>query len=209
MRVSAGAGLTVTVLMDRRITPAIRAAMEGSGGDPDVSFEPNSALYAEFTRHPPLNASFVLQTTGGLVIERKQLDRPLASVELAPIHGLPHTALFLTVNYSAGMGGWNGPATDLIVPAETGLAPVRVVAAGGRTEPFSIYQTLHAGWFVSASRFGGPEELMFVFCKSGPGSDGRQGYDTFRFVGGRWTVATRLAGACGEIENLPPRSEFP
>ncbi len=212
-RVPAGdtGGDTLVILRDRRITPALKELTQGNGGNPDMMFEQGDPRAAEFDRHPFLNAHLLLVSASGAVIAQKRLERPLADIKPAPLHGLPSPAFLLAVDRRTGMGVNNGPETQLLVPSEQRLDPVEAVAERGGIGggPIQLDSTLRAGWQIVPARSGGTEEIVSVSCQAGRGGQPLQTYQTYRFRDGQWVVASRQRGECGEIEVLPPRREFP
>ena len=212
-RVPAGAAGTVVVLEDQRLTPELQRALWGRE-DPEVALEAGSPGLAELTRRPLGNAQIWLVSPSGELVARRALDVPQAKVEPAPLHGLPAPAFFLTMDYAVGMGGFNGPTTELIVPTQHQLRPVEATRPDGSGDPISLALTMHAAWKVVPNRDGqglagrATEEIESVYCGTSR-SQPVQAYETYRFVNGAWTVATRLHGECGSIEEFPPRREFP
>lgn len=203
-------GEVLMILEDRRIDPALREKMWGGSDDPDLLFDRGSPLAAEFTRRPFLNAQLLLLSASSTVVARKQLERPLATIEPAPLHGLPAPTFLLTVDYSSGVGGFSGPAAQLLVPSERRLNPSEAVTDRGRSSgPIVLSSTLHAAWKVVPSHFGATEEIQVVHCQSAKGDQTSEMYQTYRFRDGRWTVASRQHGECDEIETFPAGREFP
>ena len=199
----------LVMLEDRRITPAVRSQMWRHSDDADILFGEDSAISREWQRRPLLNAQLFLVSATGAVIAKKQFERALAAVEQAPVHGLSTPTFLLTIDYSAGFGGYSGPFSQLLAPAERRLDPVEAVNARGQSGPIALASTLHAGWKVVPSRRGGTEEIEEVSCASGKGTETSQLYETYRYDGSRWTVISRQHGECSEIEVFPPRGEFP
>ena len=204
-------GDTLVILRDRRITPTLMELTQGNGGNPYMMFEQGDPLLAEFERHPFLNAQLLLVSASGAVVAQKRLERPLADIKPAPLHGLPSPAFLLDVDYRTGMGVNNGPETRLLVPSERRLDPVEAVAERGGIGGGPIYLdiTLRAGWQIVPARSGGTEEIVSISCQGSRGGQPLQTYQTYRFRDGQWVVASRQRGECGEIEVLPPRREFP
>ncbi len=204
-------GDTLVILRDQRITPALEQKMEGNGGDTDLMFKQGDPLKAEFERHPFLNAQLLLVSASGAVIAQKRLERPLADIKPAPLHGLPSPAFLFTVDYSSGMGGFSGPATQLLVPSERGLDPVTAVAERGGVGggPIQLASTLHTLWQIVPARSGGTEEIESTFCQPGSGEQTLRTYQTYRFQDGRWVVSSRQHNECGPLDLFPPRREFP
>ena len=202
--------MTLTLLQDVRITPTLREAMEGSGGDPDVAFSDHGQPYAEFTARPVRNGQLLLQTADGTVIGRTMLDRPFASIEPAPLHGMPVPTFLFMVNYSVGMGGFNGPVSVLLAPVTQGLTPLQATPErGGRSETIGLASTLHASWKIVPARTGGTEEILEATCPLSVNGTSNLRLRTYRFRDGRWIVALRTAGECGELEAFPERRLFP
>lgn len=199
----AGGGTTLVLFLDRRITPAVRDAVWGND-------EYAPALDAEFTRKPPLNAQLLLLSGTGEAIGRRGLERPRANLDPSPVHQLPVPTVQLTVDYSVGMGGFNGPFGELLSTLEHGLSAVEATPIqGGASRPIALNSTLHSIWRVVPARQGGPEEIDVATCPVDDNGTGTLHLRSYRFTNGRWTVATRNRGECGDIEVFPKRSEFP
>lgn len=138
------------------------------------------------------------------------LEMPFATIEPAPLHGMPVPTFLFMVDFSAGMGGFNGPFSVLLAPLTQGLKPLQAMAdRGGRSEPIGLAATLHSSWQIVPSRAGGREEILLASCP-GP-SDGSATLElrTYRFRDGRWTFAARSAGPCADVEVFPDRRLFP
>ncbi len=206
----AGPGSPVLVVLeDLRLTPKLRREAWGSG-PPDMQLDPHDPLSAQLVHAPFLPARLqLLSPTGQVLAETREKDYPLAMVEPAPIHGLPVPTVFYTVDMSAGMGGFSGPATVLLTPTTSGLTPVQVLPdKGGRPDTLGFMNTLHAQSAIVPARRGGPEEIEDAVCdRTTP--DGRLVLYTSRFLNGQWHRAERNGGACDDVEVMPPRSAFP
>ncbi len=208
-RVAAGGGMTLVLLQDSRITPAIRDAMEPSGGDPDQAFADAPRLRAEFNARPLKDGQLLLLASDGSVTGRTQLDRPFASIKPAPLHGLPVPTFLFEVNESGGTGS-TGPITQLLAPVQLGLMPVQAVPdQGGPSKPINLAATIHEMWRIAPARKGGTEQIEYVVCSIRTNGMGPMYLMTYRFHDGRWTSATRIQGECGELEEFPDRRLFP
>ena len=199
---------TLVVLEDRRLTPRVRDKLWGAG-DVTMAFEERDPIVADVRRRPLLNARLQLLSSAGAVLAERDEEYPLAKIEAAPIHGLPTPAFLFTVDMSAGWGGFSGPATWLLTPATTQLAPVPFVPEGkGKVGEIVLASTLHTDWRVVPPRHGGPDEIERAYCPGG--DDGPVlTLETYRFHDGQWHRAERRGGACADIEGMPPRSAFP
>ena len=197
------------VLEDGRLTPALRERLWGTG-DPDVAFGPHDPLLAQLTRQPLLPARLqLLSPMGQVLAETREKDYPLAKVKPAPIHGLPVPMIFYTVDMSAGLGGFSGPAATALTPTTQALAPVHdIPERGGKPEILGFMSTLHHQWAIVPARRGGPEEIEDARCDRTT-SDGRLILIVHHFHDGQWHRAERNAGACDDAEVMPPRSALP
>ena len=84
------------------------------------------------------------------------------------MRGPPTPTFLFTVDMSAGWGGFSGPATWLLTPATTQLAPVPFVPEGkGKGGEIGLASTLHAGWRIVPPRRGGSEEIESAYCPGG------------------------------------------
>ena len=201
--------VAVEVLEDARISASLRKAMWAVSDDPSFVL-PDSPLAAQFTRRPPLNAKVRLVDAGGTVTAEQLLERPLATVALAPLHGLPWQPVWLTVDYSIGMGSDAGPITTLLLPAGQKLDPATYAGPHGQSGPIRLASTLKTAWCIVPGWTGGPEELEEIACRPDDGGDFTTSLATYRYAGGGWQLAVRKkAGWWESDEVFPPRSAFP
>jgi hypothetical protein len=200
---------TLALLLDRRITPRLRDAAWGAG-DPGQDLKEGDPLQADFNRLPPLNARLRLLSETGDVMAEVRAERPLAKLSVAPIHGLPDLIFDFEVDYSAGMGGFSGPAATLLDPAKTGLAAIPDISdTTGKIGTLEFASSLHALWQIVPARHGGPEEIESAICPGG--GDGTQvmTLSSYRFRNGQWHGTDRRGAPCSDLEVMPPRTAFP
>ncbi len=204
-----GGPFAVEVLEDARISASLRKQMWNVSDDPSFVL-PDSPLAAEFTRRPPLGARVRLMDAGGTVMAEQLLERPLATVALAPLHGLPSQPVWLTVDYSIGMGSYAGPITTLLLPANQKLDPVTYAGPHGQSGAVQLTSTLKTAWRTVPGRAGGTEELEEIACRPNDGDDFTTSLSTYRYVGGAWQLAVRKRAGFWEADEVfPPRSAFP
>ncbi|WP_047306181.1 MULTISPECIES: hypothetical protein [Pseudomonas] len=199
-QVLVGDGSVLEVLEDLRITPELHANSWGSGLDAD-------SLLQSDDEHPvaPLGALARLVSDGGEVLAQKSLGYPMATVEKAPLNGLPSPAFFLTIDQTAPMGSYSGPATEVLMPEQSQLDPVLCQGEGGERQPLVFAQTGKAAWQIVPSDKGGTESIQQVSSASSmENEEFITTYRTFRYVDGQWTVASRQQAGYWDME-----SEFP
>ncbi len=207
--VAAGGGKTLVLLQDARLTPAIRRAMESSGGEPVMAFPDRGALYNEFTARPIRNGQLLLLSGEGQVIGRRPFAYPFATIKPAPLHGMSAPTFLFEIDESAGTGS-TGPVTELLAPVQQGLDPVQAAGdRGGRPGPIRLSATIVAMWRIVPARSGGTEEIEEATCGRDANGSGTLYLRTYRFHDGRWTFAARSGGECGELEVFPDRRLFP
>ncbi|WP_421548997.1 hypothetical protein [Pseudomonas sp. QD4] len=205
-QVLVGDGSVLEVLEDLRITPQMHADSWGSALDAD-SFDAS----ADLENHPLLEAQARLIADSGEVLAQKDLGYPLATVEKAPINGLPAPAFFLTIDMTAPMGSYSGPATEVLVPAQNQLDPLRYLAETGEKRPLVLAETGKAAWKVVPANDSATESIQQVSSAPAPqGEDFVTTYRTYRYVDGQWQVASRQQPGYWENESeFPQPSAFP
>jgi hypothetical protein len=197
------AGTFLEILEDARITPGLHKTLWGSGAGTDGL--PDGVSHA-----PLLNAQVRLVSAADTVLASRKLDYPLASLEAAPLHGLPSPTWFLTIDATAPMGSYSGPGTEMLVPAQSGLEAVRYTSAQGEAAPLVLARTGKADWKIVPARAGGIEEIEDVFCANADGDNFVTTYRTYRFVDGKWQAASRqLRGLWESDRQFPARPDFP
>lgn len=205
-QVLVGDGSVLEVLEDLRITPQLHADSWGSALDGE-SFDES----ANIENNPLLEAQARLMADSGEVLAQKALGYPLAIVEKAPLNGLPAPAFFLTIDMTAPMGSYSGPATEVLVPEQSQLDPVRYVAETGEQRPLVLAETGKAAWKVVPANNSATESILQVSSAPAPqGEDFVTTYRTYRYVDGQWQVASRQAPGYWENESeFPEPSAFP
>nr|WP_314564917.1 hypothetical protein [uncultured Pseudomonas sp.] len=201
------AGIALQVLEDQRITAQLHKDRWGNGLDEDSFDDPDDLI-----QHPLLEAMVRLLSASGEVVEQKDLGYPLAMVKKAPLTGMPEPVYFLTIDETATMGTYSGPATQLLLPARQQLTPLNYKATDGKLKPLTLADTGKAAWKIATSAKDGPDELLQVssFMEGNNEDDFVTRYQTFRFVDGHWQVASRQKAGYWDTESdFPARTMFP
>ncbi|RAS39326.1 hypothetical protein BX591_101665 [Paraburkholderia bryophila] len=203
-------GDSIELLEDERITPALQKQLWGTGAS-EEGLPGNDPK-------PLAKAQLRLVSTSGAIAATRQLDYPLARVQPAPLHGLPGPVLFLTVDATAPMGSYSGPATQILMPPRQSLDPVQYTTDDGKTSPLVLAATGKSAWKISPARNGGADEIQQVACSpdfdkkdsTGDDDDFVTRYETYRFVDGKWLLARRQRPGIWESEQeFPKRNMFP
>src|SRR5262249_32915423 len=146
----AAIGDELQLLEDPRITPALQKELWDTGTVSD--------------RVPDArNAELRLVRPDGTVADTIALERPLAQIERARLYGSTARDPFLIpVDYGAGAGSYNGPATFLIEPTEGHLNFLEARDhATRKSERITLMRTLKSDWrFIPASAGSGQEILQ-------------------------------------------------
>ncbi|MGE7958943.1 hypothetical protein ACQKQA_20570 [Pseudomonas sp. NPDC089530] len=205
-----GDGTVLEVLEDRRITAQLHAQSWGTGLDEETFDESSDSEH-----QPPLEARVRLVSEVGEVLAEESLGYPLAKVEKAPLGGLPYPAFFLTVDQTAPMGTYSGPATQILAPTQSRLEPVLYRTEKGEQRPLIVAQTGKAAWQILPAASGATESIAQVSTApasegEGEGEDFVITYRTYRWVDGQWTTATRQQPGYWDMESeFPEPTSFP
>lgn len=200
-------GAALQVLEDLRISAQLHQDSWGNGLDEDSFDEPNDLM-----QHPLLEAQVRLLSASGEVLAQEDLGYPLAMVQKAPLTGLPEPVYFLTIDETATMGTYSGPATQLLLPTKQQLTPLNYKAADGKLKPLTLANTGKAAWKIATPAKDGVDELLQVssFMEGDGEDDFVTRYQTFRFLDGQWQVESRQKAGYWDMESdFPSRAAFP
>ncbi len=202
-------GQVLEILEDVRMTPDLHRALWGNGTEPE-SIE-DQVLAADVENKPFVDAQVRLLAASGEALENKSLGYPLATVEKAPLVGLPAPAYFLTIDETAPMGTYSGPATQVLMPSTGKLNATVYRTAEGKSEALFLAQTGKAAWQVGAPTADGVAQIQQV--SSSPASEDEEfvtTYRTYRFKNGAWQLSSRQEAGYWDTESdFPQRSAFP
>jgi hypothetical protein len=197
------------LLLDSRLTPAVRKLMWGTG---DWSFvlSPESELFKEFSATPPAHARLVISDHSGKIIVDRTLDAALAEMkELSPAPSRNREYL-LTVDHSAGAGSYSGLATTVIEVSHASLHDVEAVdVATQKQELIRLSKTLKSDWRIDSS--GSGTNILFVSCHPAGNTDSFViDYVRYELQGSAWFKYLRQTPGFRESdEPFPASSVFP
>lgn len=200
-------GNQLQILEDQRISAQMHKDNWGSGLDEDSFDEPG-----DLVDNPLLEAQVRLVSAADKVVAQQDLGYPLAEVGKAPLKGLPEPVYFLSIDETAPMGSYSGPATQLLLPAKQQLTPLSYTGADGKPQPLTLAHTGKAEWQVATPASGGPDELLQVssFMDGDGEDDFTTRYQTYRYVDGQWQVTSSQKKGYWDMENeFPGREAFP
>ena len=200
-------GSVLQVLEDQRISAQLHKDSWGSGLDEDSFDEPG-----DLVDNPLLDAQVRLVSATGEVIAHEDLGYPLAQVKKAPLKGLPEPVYFLTIDQTAPMGSYSGPATQLLLPGKQQLKPLGYQGADGKVQALTLAHTGKAAWKIVTPTSGGADELLQVssFMDGDGEDDFATRYQTYRFVDGQWHSASSQKKGYWDMESeFPARTAFP
>jgi hypothetical protein len=199
-------GSVLEILEDLRITAQLHADGWGNALDSDW-FDEGTDL----EHYPLLDAEVRLLSDSGETLAHKSLGYPLATVEQAPLNGLPSPTFFLTIDQTAPMGTYSGPATQVLVPAQRQLDPVLYLSETGEKHPLVMAQTGKAAWQIVAQGNGTTEKIVQVSsASSAENEEFVTTFRSYRFADGQWTSASRQQAGYWDAESdFPAPSAFP
>ncbi|WLI05953.1 hypothetical protein PSH66_25765 [Pseudomonas sp. FP597] len=204
-------GSELQVLEDQRISAQMHKDNWGGGQLEDAFEEPDN-----LAEHPLLEARVRLVSASGEEIAQEGLGYPLAQIKKAPLKGLPEPVYFLTIDETAPMGTYSGPATQLLQPVQQQLKPMSYKSADGKVQPLTLAHTGKADWKVATPTAGGADELLQVssFMEGDGEGEGDDvfttRYQTYRFVDGQWQSASSQKKGYWDMESeFPARAAFP
>lgn len=203
-----GDGGELELLEDARITSDLHQSLWGNGSAFDEESFDDEALAKDVASRPIVEARVRLLSASGDEVDSVGLAYPLATLEKATMAGMPSPAFFLTVDQTAPMGSYSGPATQVLMPAQRKLQPMQYQAADGTLKPLFLAQTGKAAWQAGDSL---PEILQVSSSMADDeGEDFVTTYQTYRLKGDVWQVSSREEKGYWESEgDFPQRSAFP
>ena len=165
-----------------------------------------------FKTVPLRNAELRLVRWDGLPVESEPLERPLAKLESTRLYGGSRETYLLTVDYSAGLGAYSGPATFLLEVVGGMINWLQATqTVNGRKERITLARTLKSAWGIVEAPGTAQKEILQAFCR--PSLDSGEFTSTFirySFDGENWVRADRSQKGCTDLEDgLPDRSLFP
>jgi hypothetical protein len=189
------------LMQDVRITPDMQKALWGTG-HPD-----------EKVAHAALR----VVAADGKTTDYAELERPLARLEGARLYGNDAQTYLVTVDYSAGMGSYNGPITFFVEVKNGRLtwltATERTTGKSGRITVMSSLKTV---WQIVPARKGAGKDILEARCRpafkeSASGDmEFTLSYFRYSFDGKRWIRRVREEKGYSDFEDgFPHRRLFP
>ena len=200
------------VMQDARITPAHRKALWGIA---DMAMKDANPMWDVFKKIPPRNGVLRIVNKDGTVVDSKNLERPLAWMDRAHLHGGNRVTYLVTVDYGLGWGSYNGPITFLVEIAGGRMNWLdAAVGRNGKSRPIVLMQSLKTVWKIVKAPGGQGREILAAACRPGDftGSDTEflMTYSRYFFDGKKWVRLDRLEEGYSDFEDgFPARSLFP
>jgi hypothetical protein len=204
-----GSGGSFQLWLDSRLTDSLLAAMWGIGEWSFVLPE-ESELYSQFESLPPGNARLTFTGSDGKVINSRDLETPLARIELRNSSSDTAHLFLLTQDYSTGVGSYRGLVTTLVRVSDSSIEDVKALDTVSRKEePIWLTKSGKADWrqlsdseFLSVSCYPkSPEDKDVTFVVE---------YTRYTFNETRWLKITNIRDGYWESGDVfPDRSVFP
>jgi hypothetical protein len=200
---------TVQLLMDKRLTGPVREELWGKG-DWSFVFPHESEMYKEFSALPPAKAKLRIKDGGGKLLAERNLETPLAELEMWHSASDGNECFLLTEDYSVGAGSYNGLRTTLVKVSDYAFHDVEALnIESQQQQSIRLVKSLKSDWQITSRESGG--EILSVSCH--PKNDGSFVVDYVRyssFDGSKWLEYKREVDGFWESDQpFPGRSAFP
>jgi hypothetical protein len=209
----AGDNLTLRIMEDSRLKPAIAKKMWGTATDPAFVFGADSPVVKKMGKTPLLPAKLVLADSAGKVLASliPEDSAPLAQFQYDQ---LPAGFLIATDD-SAGMGSYSGIQTRLISLVGGTIAPIMATDENGKSNPIILSNTLKAQWRIIGN--GGSTKILQIRCDPDfahekPGSADLPfviSYLEYRYGDAAWHLIARREPGFWEDDQDFPENKFP
>lgn len=154
-----------------------------------------------------LPAVLSLKTPDGVIAASKLLERTDASMKWSKLDG-PGPVIELTVDYTTGMGTYNGPITSFLLLGLPGLELLKVAgtAGQGQKELRLMDNGYRAIWAVKD-----PHTILAAFASpSLNGEEGEVELKRFSLEGGAWVRHALNKKGPSDFESwIPPEKDYP
>lgn len=182
----------LTLKLDRHLTPTTVNQYWGSGEAPTENETP---------------ARLELHGCKGELLDQMQLEAPLARLDKAPLRGTARRTYLVTVDLTAPMGSYSGPATMPVEVENHKLKLAQANADDGSVKPITLVVTGKADWKkVSA---GAADDFLAVNCQ--PKDNGFvTNFRRYHLTSNGWLVRVRSEPIFWESDGEFPKVErFP
>jgi len=211
------------LLEDARVTPELRVqfwARQDHGTYCAATDDSNRKFCTSAEGEPLRPALLRIVDDGGRELVVQKQERPLGELRVEQLrgeHGRPSYAV--TIDFSVGMGSYNGPVTRFAEVRDGRLVWLRSVDAQGKhPEPISLMTSLKSAWKIVPSTATGTREILRCTCR--PDVDHAQPSDEhlpfvveltrWAFDGTRWRRYQRASPGFWEDDDpFPDRTRFP
>jgi hypothetical protein len=214
--VSLPSGWQVELLHDVRFVGAIRELW--AGADPGYRCQEPSpefaALCASLAEQPASAPWIRLVDSRGEMLDRREFERELASVEPIGTFGAGQPMLGVTVDLGVGFGSYAGLSTRFVVVRDDRFEWVTVAnPAAGRPVELVLSRTLKADWRAVPRSDGRGQDLLAVRCLPKLGQSATEFevlFERYRFEGNEWHREERREPGFWESEDeFPAVTRFP
>jgi hypothetical protein len=132
--------------------------------DPDPGQNPLEG--ARFKSDPAKVAVLHLKNSSDKFIAELELEKADAELAAQDLRDGGHRVIFVTQDYSAGMGSYNGPITQILDIGPTNIlwAKTTDIRTGEKTE-ISLMQSLKTGWGLRPSKAGKGRDILKASCR--------------------------------------------
>jgi hypothetical protein len=171
---------------------------------------------AEFREKPLLNGAVRLVTEDGRVLDQRVFERPQVSVNEHMLYGDRRRSYEITVDYSTGMGSYNGPISWFVDGRDGKLQWLTYRDPDGDRYEITVMSSLKTMWRFSRARHGAGKDLLLASCR--PNWESVPRGDDFvvrlvRFHQTRrgWTVSTKVFPGYFDVGDgpFPDARDFP
>ena len=179
--------------------------------DTRIKLDMSDAATSDFSK-----AKLRLVSAAGAVLQEKTLERSRAYLEVSPpLYGnTARQTYLLTVDYSVGMGSYNGPVTFLV---EVTNGAMRYVSVSGK--PIALMRSLKTDWKFAPIKSGGIKstDILEVSCRpsetaksdANPNNDFTIFYRRYHW-NNQWTKREKTKSGFWEDDGtFPPLALFP
>lgn len=160
-----------------------------------------------FAKAPARNAVLRIVDRGGRLVEEKQMERPLAAMETASLYGDDRITYLITVDFTAGMGSYNGPITSLVEVVGGKLQWVQALdKTTGKRGQISLMNSLKTVWKIADAPADGAKDVLLVACRPNWSSLADENFYLIRvrysFDGKSWVISQREEKGFAEADEL-------
>ena len=159
------------------------------------------------------NAVLIILSQKGDTIFTEKLEKPAAWLQLTDTIEDSPTWVAIAVDYSIGMGSYNGPVTSFLRVKDAKIEWLQATdAATNELEKISLMRSLKTEWRLIQTH---PPQILKVACRP----DFEKGNDMFKLIytryslkKARWYKYERVENGYLDFENesdFPPASKFP